>query len=80
MKDTKNCQNCELELEHISHYEYDGGNGSYEPYYQCPDGCAYPESTDEELTPGELKERGKVNTMTEHGIVEITDTNESIIL
>jgi hypothetical protein len=39
------CTHCGLSLIYVDHYEYDGvtENGSHEPYWECPDGCDYPE-------------------------------------
>jgi hypothetical protein len=65
------CKNCQSELIRVNHVEHDGESGSPEPYYECINKCPYPECTDEELTPEELKERGKVDTMTEFNIVEV---------
>jgi uncharacterized protein with PIN domain len=43
MKEKKTyCHACESELIKVDHYEYDGGiteAGSYEPYWECPNGC-----------------------------------------
>ena len=68
------CQVCGEPLTYVPHYEYDGvtENGSFEPYYECVNGCAYPEVRDEDLTAEELLERGKVDTQTQYGIVELS--------
>lgn len=40
------CENCGEEMIKIDHYEYDGvtENGSYEPYWECPNNCDEVES------------------------------------
>jgi len=78
----KTCQNCEEELIFVPHYEYDGvtEHGSYEPYWECPAGCSYPDCPDNELTAEELMERNKVDTCTEYGIVSIWKWKEAVIL
>lgn len=75
------CEVCGELLIYIEHYEFDGSEqGSFEPYWECLNGCAYPESKDEELTPAELAERGKVETQTEFGIVSVDQDKGEIIL
>ena len=37
------CQNCGAELYKVEHWEDDGEDGSYEPYYDCPNGCSQDE-------------------------------------
>ena len=76
------CKNCNNQLIIIPHYECDGvtENGSYEPYYECVNGCAYPECEDRELTAEELMERGKVDTCTEFGIVNFWTWKNGIMI
>lgn len=68
------CRVCGEPLIFVPHYEHDGvtEHGSYEPYWECPSGCAYPDCEDSELTAEELLTRGKVDTGTEYGIVELS--------
>lgn len=70
---TQYCQNCGEKLIYVPHVEWNGEIGVDEPYFDCPSGCAYPTCKDEELTPEELKERGKVDTNTEFGIAQIKE-------
>lgn len=76
------CENCGELLIYIEHYEMDGvtEQGSFEPYWECLNGCAYPEIPDCELTGEELAERNKVDTMTEYGIVELQQERGAILL
>lgn len=71
----KFCQVCTEPLIYVEHYEYDGVTpcGNYEPYWECPNGCSYPDLADHELTAEELIERGRIDTCTEYGIVSIRD-------
>jgi hypothetical protein len=39
----KYCEKCGLPLIFIDHWEPDGDQGSHEPYWECPNGCDYPE-------------------------------------
>jgi len=65
------CQVCNEPLIYVEHFEYDGvtPNGSFEPYFECPNGCAYPDIKDENLTLKELRTRNKIDTQTEFGII-----------
>lgn len=78
----KHCENCGESLIYVDHYEYDGVTeyGSHEPYWECLNRCAYPECADWELTPEELAERNKVDTLTEFGIVELQEERGAILL
>ena len=51
------CQCCNEELIFVNHIEPDGDMGSYEPYYECPNKCSYPEVPSEDLTGGEIMDR-----------------------
>ena len=33
------CPVCESEMIYVDHWEYDGLDGSHEPYWECPEGC-----------------------------------------
>lgn len=76
------CGNCESQMILIPHYEPDGvtENGSYEPYFECVNGCSYPELKDQELTAEELMERGKVDTCTEFGIISFWEWVSGVAL
>jgi len=74
------CKNCEEPLILVHHIEYDGMTGSYEPYYNCPAGCIYPEYEDTELNAEELAERNKVDTNTNYGIISLDQLEGAIIL
>lgn len=78
----KHCEVCGELLIYVDHYEYDGVTeyGSHEPYYECVNGCAYPDVPDYELTGEELAERGKVDTMTEFGIINLEQERGAILL
>ena len=73
MKNTtkqKQCEVCNSPLTFVPHVEYNGEpGGSSEPYWECVNGCEYPDCKDSDLTPGELANRGKVDTNTEYGII-----------
>jgi hypothetical protein len=75
------CEVCGELLIYIEHWEFDGSEqGSFEPYWECLNGCAYPEVPDNELTAEELAERNKVDTMTEFGIIELQQERGAILL
>lgn len=33
------CPVCGMDMIYVDHWEYDGFDGSHEPYWECPDGC-----------------------------------------
>lgn len=76
------CKVCETPLIYVDHYEYDGvtDHGSHEPYWECPQDCAYPDCADSELTAEELAERGRVDTCTEFGIISINDWSRGAVM
>lgn len=76
------CQVCNEPLIFVPHYEYDGvtEHGSFEPYWECPRGCMYPDCADSELTAEELMTRGKVDTGTEYGIVTVQNWSRKVVI
>ena len=68
----KQCEVCSNPLVFVPHREYNGEDGgSFEPYWECSNGCEYPDCKDSELTIAELKIRSKVDTNTEFGIINL---------
>ena len=78
----KFCQVCGEPLIYVPHHEYDGVTecGSFEPYWECPNNCAYPDCEDSELTAEELMTRDKVDTCTEFGIVSFESWRGAVVL
>lgn len=67
-----NCQNCNEPLIMIRHREVDGDDYTDVIDWECVENnCIFPNVPDEWLTPEELKERGKVDTMTEFNIYQV---------
>ena len=42
------CQNCGLPMIFVDHYDFDGIEHTFDPYWECPDGCPTEVDTDTE--------------------------------
>ena len=38
-KQIRYCPVCNARMIYVNHWEYDGDQGSHEPYYKCPNEC-----------------------------------------
>ena len=65
----KTCTSCKKPLTYVDHYEYDGvtEHGSYEPYWECANGCDNPTEP-------------RVDTQTEFGIIKAEQERGATIL
>jgi hypothetical protein len=74
------CHVCNQPLLRFSHDDPGDESFTSETYWECGNKCPYPDTPDSLLTPKELAERGRVDTMTEFGIININQNIGSEVL